>query len=116
MANTRKKRARSARRSEAPPDQKSNGTAKGVQTRGGPTAHQMYGNYRTFKLLQLMMQSVEKFLEQFSPFLPDDAGRQAANLHAELKTNMPLVNAHISRMEGIPAEGYADEPAKGGAA
>lgn len=114
MANTRKKRARSASAHTIPPQVPPNGTAKGVQTPGEPPAHQMYGTYRTLKMIQLLMQATEKFLEQFSPFLPDECGRQAANLNADIKTNMPIVNAHISRMEGNRTAESADDRGEGG--
>lgn len=116
MAAPNKRRAASPREASPRPKPSSNGTTKGVKTPGEPTAHQMYGTYRTLKILQLMMQATEKFLEQFSPFLPDECGRQAANLNAEIKTNMPIVNGHISRMEGNRTDETADARGEGGAA
>ena len=100
MADHRKRRARSAQAFKKPPKHKTFGTAKGVKTPGEPTAHQMYGTYRALKILQLLMQATEKFLLRLSPFVEGAFHREAGELLADIEQNMPIANAHISRMEG----------------
>lgn len=117
MAAPNKRRAASPREaSPRPTKHHSNGTTKGVQTPGGPTAQERYTLYRTLKMLQIQMQGIERFLFQFSPFMDDECGMQARKLHGEITSLMPKANAVVEAFEGSTYGQSASRPAEGGAA